>query len=181
MKRGTIGIDQVILIGFFVLLIIFAIALLTGEAGNVKIDRPQLQEDLANQYTQAFLMSLLKTKAIDDARLGDTNFADIIIMNSDGKYDQFLMSTLPGTIPKDTYVSIRITYPTRFLHIGNIDDPMRGGGSLFSKSVKSYASTLLPGRDGNIEVSIELSTPEKFEKAGIRQPTLTTSFVRYEK
>jgi hypothetical protein len=163
MRRGTLGVDQMILIMFFALLLIFAIALLAMESKKLQTDRPQLTEDLTNQEANAFLVSLMRTKVLDDARLGDTNFADVIIMNNEGAYDQFLLNMLQATTPDGTYIEIHIQYPSgRIVILRN--------ALLFGKGV-GISQLLLPGKDGNTRVSIAYSKDELLKRYGVTPPS----------
>lgn len=170
MSRRGQEMAQPFLIILFVFFLIVAIALLTLEKKRLQTERPELDQDLVNQEAHAFLMSLMRTKIGTDARLGDTNFADTLIMDSDGSRDQFLLNTLQSAIPSGTYVEIHLYYPNgRVVILRN--------ALLFGRGVGS-SEIILPGKDGNIRVLIGYSKEQLYSRYSREPPKVEYKLIQ---
>jgi hypothetical protein len=144
---------QVFPILLFVFLIIVAIALLTIESDRLEQHRPQLDEDLAAQYANSLLVSMLRTSP-DKASI-----ADLAMMNSDGRHDVALTDAVGLMIPPDHYFELLIIHPDgRTQSIRNTDALPQTTSSSPIIGNAAQARTLLPGRDGNIEIILLLAS-----------------------
>jgi hypothetical protein len=167
---------QIILVLSFVILLCFAIALLTIESKKLRIERPQLQQDLLDAKASATLISLLRTKTADGSTVADL----IIIENQNALRNEVTLQDVHFTVtyPGGSGTQGECTTTT-------VGTNSRSGGQQFTtcstrnvdictstkcttqsnsrsnpgeqtKGNYGAASTLLPGNDGNIQIRLEV-------------------------
>lgn len=146
---------QIFLIGFFVLLVVVSLILLSMDVNRNTFDskRKFLDQDLQQQQTDATLISLLRSPVTVDGKT--MMLANLIVMNEDGKHDDLVYSTIESRLkPSGVYSmsilsshSLKITPPKKLITTAD------GQGQL-SYVVLALSKTYLPGTSANIEVDL---------------------------
>jgi hypothetical protein len=168
------GMGQAIMIICFAFLVIIAIVLLVSVSKNVEMTRPQLGADLANQRANALLISLLRTQATADSSIGEANIADVIIMNTDGRYSDMINGSVASAMPSGLYFELTIEYASgRLMTIRNaegIGDVKRGSDSEIS-SYLGEGSAILPGKGGDTRITLRTAQPAALGMTGAIRPS----------
>jgi hypothetical protein len=166
-RKGSDLVFTWVFIVFFLFLIIFAVAVVFREKDNLQTQRPELNQDLRNQYTQATLIGFLRTQA-PLSITGQTSIADLIVANTDGRYDAAIKDAVLQAMPNSSYFEITITYADRSMPvIGTLQEVSRELSVAQPESKEEYvakASTLLPGAKGNIKISLSMLNRDDLEK-----------------
>jgi hypothetical protein len=169
---------QVFLIGFFLLLVVVAIILLSisKSNGDFESKREHIDQDLYDQHASTMLNDLLRKTVQINGR--DSTVSDAIMLNFDGRYDNEIMKSLKISMLPASNSVISIKYGSREQYI-NLDgkkyeypdnynpaeqkgifkeyeigkNPRLEGNCKDSKV--GYASTILPGPNGNINIAFK--------------------------
>jgi hypothetical protein len=169
MRKGTSQVLQIFAVMFFVLLLVFAVLLLTLQTDELDSGRPQLAEDLANHHVEAMLVSILRQPAAGGA------VADLIILDQKGSgdpasyagpHDAQIAKAIDDafTAQKIPY-SIMIIYPTGDTFIienYNVLAALQTGRSI---QYHGKSTLYLPGTGDNIEIRAEVLKYEELEEA----------------
>ncbi len=170
---------QVFLIGFFLLLVVLAIILLTIEKDKGVFDskREYINQDLRDQHASTMLNDILRREIKVNNR--DTLISDAIMLNFDGRYDNEIMKGLRSSLipTKTSVISIKYSGRERYINLkpassykyndnygaakiaGIFKDYEIGKNPLFEANCEKdnggYASTILPGPGGNINIAFK--------------------------
>jgi len=169
---------------FFLLLVLLAIVLLSLESKRLEVKRPEMDADFANQRANTFLISLLRSPAaLGYQGTGQkAPIADIIIMDEDSRYDDGLLVSITDATPSDVYLQLTITFGNgRKVTFQNaeklvIDTPSAlvgaAGYDPNAPTTIGKGSAMLPGRSGNIAISIVYADKQLFEQSGNAIPKI---------
>lgn len=169
---------QVFLIGFFLLLVVLAIMLLTIEKNKGVFDskRKYVDQDLRDQHASTMLSDILRRQVQINNR--EVTISDAITLNFDGRYDNEIMLGLKRSmLPiSNSVISIKYSGRERYINLdgkeyeypnnygpaqdkGIFKDYEIGKNPRLEGNCKSdnvgYASTILPGPNGNINIAFK--------------------------
>jgi len=152
--------DVAVPLAFFMLLLVFALVILMLKTGDMRSERPELDEDLAQQRANIMLISLLRA----DAPIGyeetgkKAPLADIIILNHDGTYDAAILSALESQVPSTAFFLLELKYPSRSLTLTN--------GRLANDVYDGVTNAYLPTAGGIITVTMHYADIHTLEEKG---------------
>lgn len=156
---------QGFMILFFVLILVVAIVLLSIDRDRLKVDRPNVADELGDHQASAILIGMLRQPTrVSSGAVGNTAggtagnaviyapLADIIIMNFDGRYEKDIVAAITAAAPIDRETTVTIEYGDGKKIEVNIEpeaEPPKDASDAIG-----YA--LLPGTKGNTKITMVL-------------------------